>query len=111
MSKNGCETKAFKRLAERLKKEYPRLPVCVLVDSLYASKPVFEKCIRDNGCHVPLRYKEGSIPAIAEEYRSIAGMGGGLEAGLADCQGISPEREDKGKTPYGMGAGDRLPRI
>lgn len=29
VSKNDCETKAFKRLSERLKKEYPRLPVCV----------------------------------------------------------------------------------
>ena len=75
VGKNDCETKAFKRLAERLKKEYPRLPVCVLADSLYASEPVFEKCIRDNGWHVLLRYKEGSIPSIAEEYRSIADMG------------------------------------
>lgn len=75
VSKNDCETKAFKRLAERLKKEYPRLPVCVLADSLYASEPVFEKCIRDNGWHILLRYKEGSIPSIAEEYRNIADMG------------------------------------
>ena len=72
VSKNDCEAKAFRRLAERLKKEYPRLPVCVLADSLYASEPVFEKCIRDNGWHILLRYKEGSIPSIAEEYRSIA---------------------------------------
>ncbi len=42
VSKNDCEAKAFRRLAERLKKEYPRLPVCVLADSLYASEPVSE---------------------------------------------------------------------
>lgn len=93
VSKNDCETKAFKRLAGRLKKEYPRLPVCVLGDSLYASEPVFEKCIRDNGWHILLRYKEGSIPSIAEEYRSIADMG---EAEELDRQ-IAREYPRKGK--------------
>lgn len=93
VSKNDCETKAFKRLAERLKKEYPRLPVCVLADSLYASGPVFEKCIRGNGWHILLRYKEGSIPSIAEEYRSITDMG---EAEELDRQ-IAREYPRKGK--------------
>ena len=76
VSKNDCETKAFKRLADRLKKEYPRLKICVLADSLYASEPVFEKCIKDNGWHFLIRYKDGSIPSVAEEYRSVCGFGG-----------------------------------
>ncbi len=76
VSKNDCETKAFKRLADKLKKEYPRLKICVLADSLYASEPVFEKCIKDNGWHFLIRYKDGSIPSIAEEYRSIRDFGG-----------------------------------
>lgn len=76
VSKNDCETKAFKRLSEKLKKEYPRLPVCVLADSLYASEPVFERCIKDNKWHILIRYKEGSIPSIAEEYRSLTKIGG-----------------------------------
>lgn len=75
VSKDDCETKAFKRLSERLKKEYPRLPVCVPADSLYASGPVSRRCLGDNHWHILVRYKEGSIPSIAEEYRSIAGMG------------------------------------
>lgn len=93
VSKNDCETKAFKRLSEKLKKEYPRLPVCVLADSLYASEPVFERCIRDNGWHILLRYKDGSIPSIAEEYSSIAGMG---EAEELDRE-IAQEYPRKGK--------------
>lgn len=76
VSKNDCETKAFKRLAEKLKKEYPRLNICVLADSLYASEPVFEKCIKDNSWHFLVRYKDGSIPSVAEEYRSICAFGG-----------------------------------
>lgn len=85
-SKNDCETKAFKRLADRLKKEYPRLKICVLADSLYASEPVFEKCIKDNGWHFLIRYKDGSIPSIAEEYRSIRSFGGSdsLEGAIAE---------------------------
>ncbi len=31
--KHDCELKAFKRLAAKLKKRYPRLPICILGDS------------------------------------------------------------------------------
>ena len=48
----------------------------MLADSLYASEPVFEKCVKDNGWHFLVRYKDGSIPSVAEEYRSICGFGG-----------------------------------
>lgn len=75
VSKNDCETKAFRRLAAKLKKEYPRLKICVLADSLYTSEPVF-KCIKDNGWHFLIRYKDGSIPSVAEEYRSLRDYGG-----------------------------------
>lgn len=67
--------------------------MCVLADSLYASEPVFQKCLGDNHWHMLLRYKEGSIPSIAEEYRSIAGMG---EAEELDRQ-IAREYPRKGK--------------
>ena len=42
--KQDCELKAFKRLAERLKKEFPRLPVMVLLDGLYPNGPLMELC-------------------------------------------------------------------
>lgn len=70
-SKNDCEIKAFRRLWERMQKEYRCLPV----DSLYASEPVFGRCLHDNHWHILLRDKESSILPIAEEYRSIAEMG------------------------------------
>jgi len=41
VEKQDCELKAFSRLSERLKKEYPRLPICILGDSLYACNRVF----------------------------------------------------------------------
>jgi hypothetical protein len=42
--KQDCERKAFIRLAEKLKKQYPRLPVCILADGLYPYENAFEIC-------------------------------------------------------------------
>lgn len=68
--KQDCETKAFKRLAQKLKQAFPRLPIILLADSLYASEPVMEIC-RANGWEYIIRYKTGSIPSITEEYENI----------------------------------------
>jgi len=73
-TKQDCETKAFKRLAESLKKMFPKLPICLLADSLYASAPVFSICSK-NKWEFLIHYKEGSIPTLAEEYREIKDMG------------------------------------
>jgi hypothetical protein len=70
VSKQDCETKAFKRLAVELKSKYPRLPICILGDSLYASEPVFKIC-DDNGWKFLLRFKEGSIKSVAKEFNTI----------------------------------------
>lgn len=73
-SKQDCELTSFTRLAETLKKQYPRLPICLLADSLYANNTVFQIC-RKNKWDYLIRYKEGSIPSIMEEYREIVSMG------------------------------------
>lgn len=72
--KQDCERKAFKRLAKKIKKEYPRLPICILGDSLYACEPVFQIC-KENQWEYLIRYKDGSIPSLAEEYQAIIAMG------------------------------------
>jgi len=43
-NKQDCELKAFYRLAKRLKKRFPRLPICLLLDGLYAGGPTFQLC-------------------------------------------------------------------
>ena len=68
--KQDCEIKAFTRLAGRIKKRFPRLPILLLADSLYASRPVMELC-REYKWEFLIRYKKGSIPSIAEEYERI----------------------------------------
>ena len=72
--KQDCETKAFQRLASKIKKKYPRLPITLLADSLYASETVMDIC-RDNTWEFIIRYKTGSIPSIMEEYDKIPEKG------------------------------------
>ena len=68
--KQDCETKALKKLAEKIKKAFPRLQVILLADSLYASGSVMDIC-GDNSWEFIIRYKTGSIPRITEEYEKI----------------------------------------
>jgi len=68
--KQDCERKAAKRLMERLKKEFPRLPICLCGDSLYACEPFFEQCER-NGWKYLLNFEEGSIPSMVTEYEAL----------------------------------------
>lgn len=68
--KQDCETKAFYRLAVRLKEAFPKLPILILADSLYATEPVLKIC-RENGWDYLIRFKNGSIPSIAEEVESL----------------------------------------
>lgn len=42
--KQDCELKAFKRITDKIKKNFPRLPICLLLDSIYANKTVFDIC-------------------------------------------------------------------
>lgn len=75
VSKQDCEMNAFKRLVAKLKSKYPRLPVCILGDSLYACEPVFDICTK-NGWKYLVRFKEGRIKSIAEEFNTIKGLDG-----------------------------------
>ena len=47
-SKEDCEINAFKRLAEKLKSNFPRLPICILADGLYPSAWFFRICTANN---------------------------------------------------------------
>lgn len=68
--KQDCETKAFRRLAAKLKKAFPRLPICIMGDSLYASEKVFQIC-DDNQWKYLIRFKDGSIPSVASEFHLL----------------------------------------
>jgi len=42
--KEDCELNAFRRLAERIHAEFPKLPICLLFDGLYPVQCVFDLC-------------------------------------------------------------------
>jgi len=42
--KQDCELKAFYRLSRRVKARFPHLPICLLLDGLFAGGPTFQLC-------------------------------------------------------------------
>lgn len=75
--KQDCERKACRRLLKKLHEEFPRLPVCLSADSLYACETFFKEC-RRYGYHYILRFKEGSIPYVAKEFGTLRNREGNL---------------------------------
>jgi hypothetical protein len=66
--KQDCELNAFKRLSVRLKELYPRLPMVIVADALYANAPVVgicKACLWD----FMLVIKEGVLRDLNEEIR------------------------------------------
>lgn len=72
-SKQDCELKAFSRLAPRLKKDYPQLRLCFLGDALYANGTFLSIC-EENSWKYIITFKEGSMPAVWQEYESLRGL-------------------------------------
>jgi len=70
--KQDCELKAFKRLAVRLKKYFPRLPICLLFDGLYCNGPVMDICM-GNGWQWIAVFKEGNLPSVHQELELLPG--------------------------------------
>ena len=64
--KQDCELKAFCRMAGALKKAYPRLPVLLLADGLYANQTVFGLC-RTNDWRFIITFKEGNLKTVWQE--------------------------------------------
>ena len=70
--KQDCELKAFKRLAVKLKKMYPRLPLVILADGLYANQTFFKIC-KDNGWEFIVTFKDGNLPSVHQEIALLPG--------------------------------------
>ena len=68
--KQDCEQKAFQRLAIKLKKMFPRLPLVILADGLYPNKTIFKIC-RDNGWNFIFTFKDGNLPSIHKELELL----------------------------------------
>jgi len=69
-NKQDCEQRAFKRLAERLKKCFSHLPIMVLLDGLYPNGPVMALC-RKNNWDFMIVLQDDSLPLVWEEIEDL----------------------------------------
>jgi hypothetical protein len=70
-TKQDCELKAFYRLAERLKTQFPRLPILLSLDGLFAGGPTFDLCHR-YGWKFMIVLKDDDLPSINEEFDALS---------------------------------------
>ena len=86
-TKQDCELKAFARVAERLKKNYPQLSLCLCLDALYANGTVMDICHKNHWKHI-IVFKEGSLPALWQEYRSLLPLCPGNRKAHTTVEGV-----------------------
>lgn len=72
-TKQDCELNAFHRLAARLKKRFPRLPICLSLDGLFACGPVFLRC-RAYHWRFVIVLKEDGLPSVYNEFVGLANL-------------------------------------
>ena len=70
VEKQDCELRAFYRMAKRIKKEYPKLPIIISGDALYACEPVITTC-KENKWEYILRLKEERLKLLGEEIKCL----------------------------------------
>lgn len=71
-NKQDCERRAFFRLAERLKKAFSHLPILLLLDGLFPTGPLMERC-RKYGWQFMIVLQDGSLQQVWEEYQGLKG--------------------------------------
>lgn len=69
-NKQGCEMKSFRKLAEKIKGDFPRLPICLLADGLYPNNTFFNICKSNNWDYI-VTLKEGNLKLFWEKIRLI----------------------------------------
>jgi len=71
--KQDCELKAFYRLAERLKQAFPRLPICLSLDGLFAGGPTMSIC-EEYGWKYFIVLQEDDIPFVNKEFEALLAL-------------------------------------
>jgi len=69
-TKQDCELKAFYRLADRLKQRFPRLPICLLLDGLFAGGPTFSICEQYRWKYL-IVLQEDDLPSVQEQFNPL----------------------------------------
>lgn len=69
-NKQDTERTAFYRLAQKIKKRFPKLRIAVTLDGLSCCGPVIRMC-RDFGWDFMITFKEGSMPDVWKEAMAL----------------------------------------
>jgi hypothetical protein len=70
-TKQDCELKAFYRLADRLKRRFPRLPILLSMDGLFAGGPTFDLC-QSYGWKFMIVLRDDDLPSVNEEFDALS---------------------------------------
>ncbi len=73
LKKQDCEMNAFKRMAIRLKKNFPKLKFIVTGDALYASGPFIKICL-DNNWNYIFRLKSDKLQTVNRDFEGIISL-------------------------------------
>jgi len=68
--KQDCELKACKRLAQKLKTDFSRLHICLVVDGIYPNEPFFELCKEKQWQFISV-FKDDTLDSVQEELKGL----------------------------------------
>ncbi len=71
--KQDCEMNAFKRMAVRLKKNFPKLRFIITGDALYASGPFIKLCLDNNWDYI-FRLKSEKLKTVNRDFDGIISL-------------------------------------
>ena len=71
--KQDCELKALRRLAAKMRQEFPQLPLCLSGDALFACGEGFQ-IAKDYKLSYVYVFKPGRMPAVWEDFQSLLKM-------------------------------------
>lgn len=88
VSKQDCEINAAKRLMEKIKKDYPRLPICMQGDALYAAETIMQLCRENYHWEYLFTQKATRQKLLGESFEWIKnGDGAEKKSGLCEEKG------------------------
>jgi len=73
-NKQDCEQRAFERLACKLKKHFPRLPICLLADGLYPNQTFIKTC-KQNDWEYVVVLKDESLKTLQDDINDVESKG------------------------------------
>jgi hypothetical protein len=66
--KQDCEQKAASRLMDKIRKNFPRLSICLVADGLYPNNTIFTKC-KLYGWEYIITLKDGNLKTVQKQIR------------------------------------------